>query len=76
MVRIIECKTKNKKMREDSEIYKNKDQLPFLATVLIFLFTHPSEKSACNRLKYVSHSFPITFPQVKHRTGIIIIILR
>jgi hypothetical protein len=35
--------------------------------------SYPSEKSACKRLKYVSHLFPITFPQEKHRTGIIIV---
>jgi hypothetical protein len=32
---------------------------------------YPSEKSACKRLKYVSHLFPMTFPHVKQRTGII-----
>jgi hypothetical protein len=36
--------------------------------------TYPSEKSACKRLRYVSHLLPITFPQVKQRTGIIIFI--
>lgn len=35
--------------------------------------TYPSEKSACKRLRYVSHLFPITFPQEKHRTGMIIV---
>ena len=38
--------------------------------------THPSEKSACSRCRYVSHLFPITFPQVKHRTGMIIFFRR
>lgn len=32
---------------------------------------YPSLYSACNRSKYVSHLLPITLPQVKHRTGII-----
>ena len=35
--------------------------------------TYPSEKSACSKLRYVSHLLPITFPQVKHRTGMIIL---
>lgn len=35
--------------------------------------THPSLYSFCNKSKYVSHLFPITFPQVKHLTGIIIL---
>ncbi len=35
--------------------------------------SHPSEYSACKRSKYVSHLLPITLPQVKHRTGMIII---
>jgi hypothetical protein len=34
---------------------------------------YPSEKSACNRLKYVSHLLPMTLPQVKQRTGIIMV---
>jgi len=35
--------------------------------------TYPSVKSACNKLKYVSHLFPMTLPHVKQRTGIIIV---
>jgi hypothetical protein len=42
-------------------------------TDLGLVVTYPSEKSACKRLRYVSHLLPITFPQVKHRTGIIIL---
>ena len=37
------------------------------------LKSYPSEKSACNRLKYVSHLLPMTLPQVKQRTGIIMV---
>jgi hypothetical protein len=33
---------------------------------------HPSEYSACNRSKYVSHLLPMTLPHVKQRTGTII----
>jgi hypothetical protein len=42
-------------------------------TDLGLVVTYPSEKSACKRLRYVSHLLPIIFPQVKHRTGIIIL---
>jgi hypothetical protein len=44
-------------------------------TDLGLVVTYPSEKSACKRLRYVSHLLPIIFPQVKHRTGIIILAL-
>jgi hypothetical protein len=40
--------------------------------LLCTCFAYPSEKSACRRLRYVSHLFAITLPHVKHRTGMII----
>ena len=33
----------------------------------------PSVYSACRRPRYASHLFPITFPQVKQRIGIIML---
>lgn len=37
--------------------------------------TYPSVYSACNRPKYASHLLPMTLPQVKQRTGIIMIVI-
>ena len=34
---------------------------------------YPSVYSACSRDRYVSHLFPVTFPQVKQRIGMIIL---
>lgn len=35
---------------------------------------YPSVYSTCNNPRYASHLLPITFPQVKQRTGIIIFV--